>query len=77
MPTPSKRRAIDKDKLLKITLDNGFVGQTSKGLRIGDTIEKAVQIYGKPDSKSSMHLKWDKLVIYTLENIVTNLRLKM
>ncbi len=61
----------------EITLDNGFVGQTSKGLRIGDTIEKAVQIYGKPDSKSSMHLKWDKLVIYTLENIVTHLRLKM
>jgi hypothetical protein len=61
----------------EITLDGGFKGQTSKGLKIGDTTEKALEIYGKPTSRSSLHLKWEKLVIYTQENIVTHIRLKM
>ncbi len=54
-----------------------FEGQTSKGLKIGDNIKKAIEIYGYPNIKTGSGAIWGKISLFLNDDIVTTIRLKV
>lgn len=53
-----------------------YKGKTRKGLSIGDTVEKAIEIYGQPKLKSPKGAIWDKLAIFCEKNLITSIRIQ-
>lgn len=54
-----------------------FKGQTYSGLSIGDTIEKAIQIYGKPITVTVKGAVWQHIACFSKGgNIITSIRLR-
>ena len=52
-----------------------YKGNTSKGLRVGDSIETAVEIYGQPRMKSPKGAIWTKFGVFCQNNMITSIRL--
>lgn len=67
---------LDDNGLVKeLTVGNSFKGQTSKGLRIGDSLEKLFEIYGKPQKITPISFEWGNFVVFHKYNMVTHFRL--
>lgn len=49
----------------EMSFNNIFKGTTKKGLKIGDTIDKAVEIYGDPEFMNQNCAVWSKISILT------------
>lgn len=60
----------------EIVFDNVFKGKTEKGLHVGDSIEKAIELYGEPLSKTEMSLIWPKLSLFFYQGKVTYIRIQ-
>lgn len=60
----------DENTLIAIGLTDNFLGKTLAGLKIGDSVNKAIQIYGEPQEKDENYLMWDNIQIIEQENIV-------
>jgi len=55
---------------------NEYKGSTSKGLAIGDSIEKAIAIYAQPRMKSPKGAVWEKFAVFCDKEIITSIRLQ-
>jgi hypothetical protein len=60
----------------ELTFEQGYTGETTRGLSIGDTIEKAVSLYGQPYMRSSRGAIWNKFAVFSRENYITSIRLQ-
>lgn len=54
---------------------NKFRGLTAKGLKAGDHIDKAIEIYGQPKMKSVRGALWNKFGVFCENNFITSIRL--
>jgi hypothetical protein len=63
----------------EIEFDEKYRKQTTKGLKIGDPIEKAIEIYGTPRMKSAKGAIWNRfsILLRDRENEIKLLRLKV
>jgi len=62
--------------LQEITLACPFEGQTLKGLKIEDSVERAVELYGHPKMRTGSGAIWPRLAIFLTDDIITAIRLK-
>jgi hypothetical protein len=53
-----------------------FKGATKGGLSIGDTVEKAIEIYGKPKMKTTKGAIWDNIKVFYHDNIINIIKLQ-
>lgn len=66
----------EKDVLSEIEVSSPFKGKTINELRLGDSVEKAISIYGHPQSSDANHLMWGKLKALVKDYIITSINLK-
>jgi hypothetical protein len=66
----------DKDTVQEIILESPFNGITLKGLKIGDTIDKASEIYGQPKIKSLISAFWKDFSVFLKNDIITSIKLR-
>lgn len=66
----------DKDIVHEIYFSYPFKGCTTKGLKIDDSIDKAIQIYGHPKVKTPSAATWDNLSVFLNEGIITTIKLR-
>ena len=52
-----------------------YKGSTAKGLKVGDHIDKAIEIYGQPKMKSVRGALWNKVGVFCENNFITSIRL--
>jgi hypothetical protein len=64
------------DILSELDFGNTFRGATSKGLRIGDLLEKAIEIYGAPRMKTSIGAIWDNMKIFSENFLITGIKIR-
>jgi hypothetical protein len=69
---------IYNDDLIVSELQFGdyYRGQTSKGLQLGDPLEKAIEIYGPPRMKSPRGAFWNKFGVFCQSNRVNTIRIQ-
>lgn len=60
----------DNNILKNILFSTKFAYSTSKGLKIDDSINKAIKIYGKPKMRTSSAAVWKNQTIFIIENKV-------
>lgn len=65
----------NSDIVNSIYFANNFIGSTVRGLKIGDSIEKAIKIYGEPDIKNDELVSWNKFKIYCRDNKVNSFKI--
>lgn len=54
-----------------------YKGKTSKGLAIGDTLDRAVEIYGEPKFRNFSNAIWDKISVFSEDsNTIDSIRLQ-
>lgn len=53
-----------------------YKGKTSKGLAIGDLVDKAIQIYGQPKMKSPKGAIWKGFAVFCDRNVITSIRVQ-
>ncbi len=61
----------------EIRFDRYYKGATTQGLRLGDSISKAIKLYGEPDVCTIKGAVWGNMAIYCLaNNTITSIRLR-
>lgn len=65
----------DKSILKSIEFTDKFVGSTIKDLKIGDVIEKAINLYGEPKKKNHNTLIWDTFELSYILNKITRIKI--
>lgn len=53
-----------------------YKGKTSKGLAIGDVVDKAVEMYGQPKMKSPKGAIWQGFAVFCDRGIITSIRVQ-
>jgi hypothetical protein len=64
------------DLVSELDFGNNFRGATTKGLRMGDSLEKAIEIYGAPRMKTSIGAIWDNMKIFSDNFSITGIRIR-
>lgn len=65
---------FDKNKIVKeIELNEEFKGISQEGLRIGDSCDKAVKLYGSPKADDGRFLIWDDFKIFYWNNKINSI----
>lgn len=59
----------------ELEFEEDFKGSTRKGLRIGDTLDRAIELYGEPKLKTTTGAIWDKLKIFYRDNVIIRIKL--
>lgn len=68
---------FDKWDILKeITIEISNKSETSKGLKIGDHIEKALSLYGQPTVRSLISAIWPNLAVTIEDDFITSIRVQ-
>jgi CheY-like chemotaxis protein len=68
----------ESGRVKEINFGKGFPGKTSKGLKIGDSIDKAHEIYGPSQYSTNKSAIWEKFSVFGEEpNIIARIRLKI
>jgi hypothetical protein len=62
--------------LQEITFSSPFQGKTSKGLEIGDSVQKAIELYGQPKMRTQAGAIWSTIAVFLKDDIVTAIRLR-
>jgi len=62
--------------LQEITFSYPFEGKTSKGLRIEESVIRAIELYGQPKMKTQAGAIWNKFAVFLKDDIVTTIRLR-
>lgn len=65
----------DSETLKCLEFGPGFAGHTIKGLKIGDSVDRAKKLYGEPDIEKENSIRWDKLKVYIENNIITSFKI--
>ncbi|GIW23253.1 MAG: hypothetical protein KatS3mg068_2260 [Candidatus Sericytochromatia bacterium] len=63
------------DLLEEIIVNSPFQGKTLKGLSIGDSIEKAIKLYGEPKIKSLVSAFWKDLSVFIKDDIIVSIKI--
>lgn len=66
----------DSGFLQEITFSYPFEGATSKGLKIFDSINQAIKIYGQPRIRTQSGAMWDKISIFLTDDTIITIRLR-
>ncbi len=66
----------ENDTLNAIDMGENFLGKTLNGLKTGDTINKALKLYGSPIAHSGNLLSWNKMKIFYENNIITMIKIQ-
>lgn len=64
-----------KNIVQELQFGRNYPGGTRKGLLIGDTLERAMEIYGQPRIKSLQTAIWLNFAVFLESNIVTGIRI--
>lgn len=65
---------FDTNKLLyAIELKKNFTGQTIKGLKIGDKVDKALKLYGESLENNKEYLSYKRMKIYHNNDFITSI----
>lgn len=70
---------FNDQKIVKgLTFSKKYKGFTSSGLKIGDRLEKAIEIYGAPQYKTAYNAVWKEIALFCEEaNIISSIRLQV
>lgn len=70
---------FNEQKIVKgLTFGKNYKGSTSMGLKIGDKLEKAIEIYGAPQYKTAYNAVWKEMALFCEEaNIISSIRLQV
>ena len=66
----------DDNTVVELNFAQDYKGSTEKGLRVGDTIDKAIEIYGQPRMKSPRGAIWDKFGVFSKNNLIVSIRIQ-
>ncbi|MBC7475477.1 MAG: hypothetical protein H7263_14400 [Candidatus Sericytochromatia bacterium] len=66
----------DNDIVNQLEFAKDFTGATSKGLKMGDLIDKAVELYGAPKMKSPRGAMWSNLKIFCSDGNITSIKIQ-
>ncbi len=66
----------DENVVNQLEFGKSFRGNTSKGLKIGDTIENAIALYGNPTMKSPKGAFWKNLKVFCSDGYITSIKLQ-
>lgn len=65
---------LDKNNTVEqMEFGESFIAETEKGLKIGDNLEKAVEIYGEPKFKSLKSAIWNNIAVFCENSDFINL----
>lgn len=67
---------FDNDILSEMIFFLPFTYSTSKGIKLDDSIEKAIDIYGKPKMRTNSAAIWENIDLFTNENKITSIKIK-
>jgi hypothetical protein len=60
----------------EVQFGSKFKGATCKGLRVGDTVDKAIELYGQPRMKAARGAMWNHFSVFSDNNIITCIRIQ-
>lgn len=63
---------FEADLVSEINIGSRYPGITAKGLKVGDSMEKAVNIYGTPRLSSDRGVIWDGISVFTQDSETIN-----
>jgi hypothetical protein len=66
----------EQDIVQELKFVNDYKGMTSKGLKLGDSIEKAIEIYSQPRMKSPKGAVWDRFAVFCDLSGISSIRLQ-
>src|SRR5690606_7668781 len=66
----------DENIVREIQFGLDYMGSTKKGLKIGDSLDKAIDLYGQPRMKSPRGAIWNKFGVFCQNNMITCIRLQ-
>ncbi len=66
----------DENITNQLDFGKSFRGNTNKGLRIGDTVEKAIELYGPPAMKSPKGAIWKNLKVFCTDGSITSIKIQ-
>jgi hypothetical protein len=66
----------DEGVLQEITFSYPFEGSTRRGLEIGNSITKAIELYGQPKMRTQSGAIWDKISIFLKDDTIISIRLR-
>ncbi|MFN8674026.1 MAG: hypothetical protein U0457_18345 [Candidatus Sericytochromatia bacterium] len=69
----------EEDTIVEIEFTEKYREKTTKGLKLGDTIEKAIELYGAPRMKSAKGAIWNRfsIVLHDKSNEIKFIRVKI
>lgn len=63
------------DILEEVIINSPFQSKTLKGLCIGDSIEKAIKLYGEPKIKSLVSAFWNNFSVFIKDDIIVGIKI--
>lgn len=66
----------DENIVNQLEFSKNFRGNTSKGLKIGDTVETAIALYGNPTMKSPKGAFWKNLKVFCTDGYITSIKIQ-
>lgn len=67
----------NEDQIVReMVFGNKYKGETSKGLRSGDSVDKAIEIYGQPRMKAPRGVIWNKFGVFSQGGYVESIRIQ-
>lgn len=67
---------IEEDLVVQLEFKRGFEGSTVKGLKIGDNVEKALELYGKPVMKTPKGAVWKNFKVFYEKDIIHSIKIQ-
>lgn len=64
------------DILEEILIDENFIGTTSLGLKVGLSMEQAIEIHGEPRISSLVSAFWNDFSVFLKDQIITKIRIR-
>ncbi|MFN8674708.1 MAG: hypothetical protein U0457_21825 [Candidatus Sericytochromatia bacterium] len=70
---------FNDQKIVKgLTFGKNYRGKTSKGLKTGDNVNRAIELYGQPQYKTPYSCVWQEMAVFCDEpNVISSIRLQI
>lgn len=66
----------DENIVNQLEFGRDFRGHTSKGLKIGDTLEDAINLYGPPKMKSPRGAMWNEIKVFFTDGQISSIKIQ-
>lgn len=67
---------LENNVVKEFEFKGNFDGSTSKGLKLGDTIEQAIKLYGKPTIMTNKGAVWRNIKVFLDKNLVNSIKIQ-